>query len=382
MAHRPRVMVVFGTRPEAIKLAPVVAALRDCVALTTWVVSTGQHRDLAQQIQDEVGLVPDVELKLMRENQSPNEFLASAIRSLDTEMQSWRPDLVLVQGDTASAFGGTMAAFYLRLPVGHVEAGLRTEDVYSPFPEEAQRRLISVLSSLHFAPTARNLGVLLREGVDRDRILVTGNTAIDAVQVISSIPFCEWRQDIAEALTRGGRLILATVHRRENIGGGILGVLRALDRLAEDLADVTVVLQVHPNPQVQSEIAASLAEESRVILVPPLGYTEFIALLSRASLVITDSGGVQEEAPSLGVPVLITRDETERVEGVESGASVLVGTNPSVIVSRARSYLDGYLDPQAQGLLPSPYGDGSASRRIVEGILWHFGLGERPLEFK
>lgn len=376
--HTRRLLFVFGTRPEAIKTAPVIAACRKDSRLgpgATRVCVTAQHRQILDPFLDEFGIVPDVDLDVMREDQTPTEVAARVLRDLDPVLDRERPDVVVVQGDTTSAMAAALAAFHRHIPVAHIEAGLRTGDPFSPWPEEMNRRVIGRLASLHFAPTEGARRNLLREGVSRDRVVLTGNPGMDAL-------LCVKRR-----LGRGGTpalfagagplpatFVLVTLHRRENLGQGIEGVGLALLALLERFPDLVVVWPVHPNPAVRrtlNHLLSPALHGERLRLLPPLAYSDFIALLARCHLVISDSGGVQEEAPALGRPVLCARDRTERPEGVRAGAVRLVGTDRARIVEAAVELLsDGsaYRRMARERLL---YGDGQAATRIARALREH-----------
>ncbi len=367
------VMTVFGTRPEAIKLAPVIKALARQPALELSVCVTGQHREMLQQVLTLFDIAPSIDLAVMTPGQSLTDITTRVLPRM-AEVLAARPvDWLLVQGDTTTAFAAALAAFYARIPVAHVEAGLRSGDLGQPFPEEANRRCISVLGALHFAPTPEARANLLREGAPPASVLVTGNTVIDALRHFQA----RFAED--PALERGfaaqfgwlspdRRLILVTGHRRENFAGGIERICTALRRLAAR-PDVEIVYPVHPNPQVREPVAAALAGIANIHLLPPQDYLPFVYLMSRAYLLLTDSGGIQEEAPALGKPVLVTRATTERPEGVAAGTAKLVGTDPERILAEAGRLLDDPAAYRAMSRAHNPYGDGQASGRIVQALL-------------
>jgi UDP-N-acetylglucosamine 2-epimerase (non-hydrolysing) len=368
------VLTVLGTRPDAIKLAPVVAAIRRHPSdLACVLVATGQHRELLDQVLREFALAPDVDLGLMREDQQPAAVVGRALPALDEVIDRVRPDLVLVQGDTATALAGALAAFYRRVAVGHVEAGLRTPSPALPFPEELHRRLIGRIAALHFAPTEGARGALEREGVDPRAIFVTGNTVIDALRSVVG--------------DRGGaapeRLLLVTLHRRESWGAPLAAACRAVRRLLERRADLYAVIPVHPNPRVRATVESVLAGFPRVRVAPPPPYREFVSLLARAAVVLTDSGGIQEEAAALGVPVLVARDVTERVEGVRAGAAWVVGLDPEVIERALERLLDDPASFAPDATARDLYGDGRAADRVVAAVRWWAGLSaEAPSDFR
>ena len=380
--NKIRVALVLGTRPEVIKLGPVYRELSRRPAFQPLVIATAQHRQMLDQMLPLFGMTPDLDLDIMQPGQTLGQVTCRALAGLEQAYAELRPDVVLVQGDTTTVLTGALAAFYARIPVGHVEAGLRTNDKFSPFPEEINRRLTGTMADLHFAATPQARENLLREGTAPETIFVTGNTVIDALQMIAARP-----PDLAgtplEALVEDGRrLILVTAHRRENQGEPLRHVCRALKRLAGEFADVHVVYAVHPNPQVRTVAHEELDGVERVTLIEPPDYQYFVALMSRAYLAITDSGGVQEEAPGLDLPVLVTRESSERPEGLAAGAAQLVGTDPDRICQAASRLLTDAAAYQAMRQAPCPYGDGQASRRIAEVLELHFGLSQaRPEEY-
>jgi UDP-N-acetylglucosamine 2-epimerase (non-hydrolysing) len=368
-----RVLFVFGTRPEAIKLAPVIRHLRRHPQdFEPRVVVTAQHRDLLDQVLAAFSIQPDHDLDLMQPGQSLFQSTSRIIGALEQVFEAEQPDCVLVQGDTTTAFCGALAGFYSDVPAGHVEAGLRTGDPRQPFPEEMNRVLISSLAAMHFAPTEWAAGNLRREGVKPERIFITGNTAIDAVL------------EVRDALASGGleskglpaidprkKLILVTAHRRESFGAGFQGICEALRGLAER-DDVEIVYPVHPNPNVRAAVNRYLGATNNVRLIAPLEYVSFVDLMARAHVLLTDSGGIQEEGPSLGKPVLVMRDKTERPEAVDAGTARLVGTDPGRIVSEASLLLDDGAEHARRSRIHNPYGDGHASARIAAAIRSHF----------
>lgn len=366
------VMVVFGTRPEAIKMAPVVSALRKCAGLRTSVVVTAQHRQMLDQVLDLFGIQPDDDLDVMEPGQTLPSLFARILLGTSAAIERLSPDLVLVHGDTSTTLASALAAFYAKVPVGHVEAGLRTGDMQAPWPEEANRRLTAPLTGLHFAPTERSRGNLLAEGVADDSIQVTGNTVIDALLVVAARirDEPELRASLAAQfpfLDPQRKLILVTGHRRENFGDGFEQMCRALADLALR-ADVQVVYPVHLNPNVQEPVKRILGAADNIVLIEPQDYLPFVYLMTRSYLILTDSGGVQEEAPSLGKPVLVMRDTTERPEAVEAGTVRLVGTNRDRIVEEAGRLLDDEEAYSAMSRAHNPYGDGLASGRIAAAI--------------
>ncbi len=383
-ATRRRILVFMGTRPEAIKLAPVVAALRASEDFECTVVATGQHRELFRQVAGQFGFGVDADLEVMQPDQTLARLTARLMEGIDPWLEKARPDMALVQGDTTTVLVAALACFYRRIPVGHVEAGLRTGNIWSPFPEEANRRLATPLVTLHFAPTESARAALRREGVADETITVTGNTVIDALlleveqQRRSAGVRAEVERDVAALLGsgwQGGPFVLITGHRRENFGEGIEQICSAIATLARRFPGHCFVYPVHLNPNVSVHVNRLLGDLSNVRLVPPQGYRIFVALLSRCRLVLTDSGGVQEEAPSLGKPVLVMRDTTERPEGVEAGTALLTGPRAAVIVEHATRLLSDAAAYRAMATARNPYGDGFAAGRIVDRLRRYFGGG-------
>jgi UDP-N-acetylglucosamine 2-epimerase len=364
-----RVLSVLGTRPEAIKMAPViraVAARPD--AFTSLVCVTGQHRDMLDQIMRVFKLAPDIDLDIMRAGQVPSEVASRVLAAMPAVFRDMRPDLVLVQGDTTTTMATSMAAFLHGIPIGHIEAGLRTDDIGQPFPEEMNRRVTSLVTALHFPPTRRAQDALLREGVRADRIIVTGNTVIDALLQSRRADY-RFSIPALAALDPARRIVLVTLHRRESFGAPMRSVCAALRQIAERHAGLTFVLPMHRNPSVRDVVLPALGGSANFVLIEPLDYLDFIHLMSRSFLIVTDSGGVQEEAPALDIPVLVTRDVTERPEGVEVGAARLVGTDESRIVRTLEELLTDTQAYRKMAAAPNPYGDGRASERIVAAML-------------
>ena len=361
MEHKKkRILTVIGTRPEAIKMAPVVLELRRHEWAEVRVLATAQHRQMLDQVLATFGIVPDIDLDMMRPNQSLPELTARLLSTLDGVLASEQPDVVLVQGDTTTVMTVALAAFYRRIPVGHVEAGLRTGDLNNPFPEEMNRVVAGRLAKWHFAPTAASRGNLLRESFDDDSIHVTGNTVIDALLQVAEreipLPF---------ELPEGRRLVLVTAHRRENFGAPFREVCTAIRELADGHEDIHVVYPVHPNPNIAGPAHELLSGHPRISLIDPLDYLPFVGAMRRAHLILTDSGGVQEEAPALGKPVLVMRYETERPEAVEAGVVKLVGPDRGAILREAGRLLDDAAAHAAMAKGVSPYGDGQAAARIA-----------------
>jgi UDP-N-acetylglucosamine 2-epimerase (non-hydrolysing) len=376
-----RALIVVGTRPEVIKMAPVHAALAARPDhFTPRLLATAQHRSMLDQALDAFRLQPDLDLDLMRPGQELSGLAAALLQRLPAVLAAEAPDVVLVQGDTTTSFVTALAAFHARIPVAHVEAGLRTFDLARPFPEEANRRLTSVLADLHFAPTPGARANLLREGTPAERIFVTGNTVIDALLAVSARLEAEpeLRSGIAEAfpfLRTGAPLVLVTGHRRESFGPGFEGIGLGLSALAHAHPEIDIVYPVHLNPQVREPVERLLGRIANLHLVEPVGYLSLIWLLTRCRIVITDSGGIQEEAPSLGRPVLVMRETTERPEGLEAGTARLVGTDPDRIVTEARRLLEDETAWEAMARSVNPYGDGHAAGRIAGTLEQRYGGG-------
>jgi UDP-N-acetylglucosamine 2-epimerase (non-hydrolysing) len=364
---RGKVAIVVGTRPEVIKLAPVVLALRESEELAPVVISTGQHRSMLDQALAAFGIAPDLDLELMAPDQTLEDLTARALVRMKGALAAVRPSWVVVQGDTTTALAAAMASFYARVPVAHVEAGLRSGDPGSPFPEEMNRRMIDQIADLLLAPTEGARQRLLGEGFAAERVHLTGNTVVDALIAVRerirlnpiAIP------GLPEERAMGKRIVLVTAHRRESFGDPMVDMLKALRQLARDNPDVLLVYPVHLNPNVDGPARAILGAEERVLLLPPLGYLEFVALLERAHLVLTDSGGVQEEAPTFGVPILVMRDNTERPEGIAAGVARLVGTSGESILREATRLLGDPSAHRAMSAAVNPYGDGQSARRIA-----------------
>jgi len=369
MNLRKKVMVVFGTRPEAIKMAPLVTALKQQPSLQTIVAVTAQHRQMLDQVLDLFEITPDEDLNVMQPGQTLSELTSRIVQGMEQVIAKHAPDIVLVHGDTTTTFATSLAAFYQRTAVGHVEAGLRTGNLYSPWPEEANRKLTGVLANLHFAPTTQAAQNLRNESVPATSIYITGNTVIDALlAVVAKIKDTPSLQSELSAhfpfLDASKRLVLVTGHRRENFGDGFEQICHALKAIA-DRGDTQVVYPVHLNPNVQEPVRRILADQPAVHLIDPLEYLPFVYLMSRCDLIITDSGGVQEEAPSLGKPVLVMRDTTERPEAILAGTVKLVGTRTSNIVEQANLLLDDSSAYAQMAFANNPYGDGSAAIRIA-----------------
>lgn len=376
------VMVVFGTRPEAIKMAPVVRALRARPGIRTLVAVTAQHRQMLDQVLELFAILPDDDLDLMQANQRLPDLFSRILTGMSEVISRRKPDLILVHGDTSTTLAAALAAFYARVPVGHVEAGLRTGNMDAPWPEEMNRRLVTPLAQLHFAPTARARNNLLAEGVEEARIHVTGNTVVDAL--LQAVARLEADHELSAqldaslpSLDPNRRMVLVTGHRRESFGEGFENICGALRRIA-GLDGVEIVYPVHLNPNVQEPVLRLLGGLPNVYLIEPLDYLPFVQLMRRASLIITDSGGIQEEAPSLGKPVLVMRDVSERPEAIDSGATRLVGTEPETIHEAAWELLHSPGVYAAMANAPNPYGDGSAAQRIAGLIHEHRATPPKP----
>jgi len=372
-----KVLTVFGTRPEAIKLAPVVKALQERPESFTPVVCvSAQHREMLDQVLRLFEIQPRYDLNLMTPGQSLSDVTSGVLQRMGEVLAAEKPDLVLVQGDTTTTFAGCLAAFYQRIKVGHVEAGLRTGDKYQPFPEEINRRLTDVLADYHYAPTERARQNLLREGIDDTGIMVTGNTGVDALfMALARLREARGQEAWGSTLCRdldGRKLILVTAHRRESFGPAFEEICRAVLQIVNSNPDVVVVFPVHPNPNVREIAHRLLARQERLKLVEPLDYAPFVDLLEKSYLVLTDSGGVQEEAPYLGKPVLVLRNVTEREEAVEAGTARVVGTRAPQIIAAVQRLLDDASAYAAQRQVNSPFGDGKASERIVSHLLRRF----------
>lgn len=367
-----RIFVLFGTRPEAIKLFPVIKELRAQDASGLIVCVTAQHREMLDQVLKLVNIAPDIDLDLMETNQSLDKLSARILLSVGEALDRTRPDRVVVQGDTATAMVGSLAAYYRRIPVSHVEAGLRSGNIYAPWPEEVNRKIVTSIADQHFAPTELAAETLRSENVLPERVYVTGNTVVDALlatrQLIEGDPVLARRWDDLKRRQGNRRIILVTTHRRENFGGGMDRIADALLQILQR-EDVMMVLPVHLNPNVRDVLQGRLAAHPRVEIIPPQEYAEFVSLLSLAHLVLTDSGGIQEEAPSLGKPVLVMRDTTERPEGVLAGTARLVGTDRDRIVAETSLLLDESQHYLEMSRAHNPFGDGRASERIVKVIL-------------
>jgi len=380
MEQKIKVMTIFGTRPEAIKMAPLVLELEKYPdEIESIVTVTAQHRQMLDQVLEIFNIKPDYDLNIMKDRQTLTGVTVRALEGLDQIMKEVRPDLVLVHGDTTTTFVASLAAFYNQIDVGHVEAGLRTWNKYSPFPEEINRQITGVIADLHFAPTKKAENNLLQENKNQENIYITGNTAIDALKTTVKD---DYQHEILEKIG-SDRMILLTAHRRENLGNPMRNMFKAIKRLVEEHKDVQVVYPVHLNPAVREVADEILGDDDRIHLIEPLGVFDFHNFASRAHIILTDSGGVQEEAPSLGVPVLVLRDTTERPEGIEAGTLKLAGTDEETIYNLAYELLNNNEEYEKMAKASNPYGDGNASLRIVQAILHHFGKrNDKPEPFR
>lgn len=377
----PVIMPIYGTRPEAIKMAPIVAALNDSKDFECVVTVTGQHREMLDQVNELFGITPDHDLKILRPGQTLNRILTRTIKRLDAVFAKNMPDAVVVQGDTTTSTAAAIAAFYRGIPVVHAEAGLRSHNLFSPFPEEANRKITTQVASLHLAPTSTSKANLLAEGVKDADIVVTGNTVIDALltTVGKNVPFTD--PALEELAASGKKVLLVTTHRRENQGDAMRGVGRALARIAKAEPGLVIVLPIHKNPVVRDAVLPALKGLTNVMVTEPLAYGEFTRMLSLAHIVLTDSGGVQEEAPSLGKPVLVMRENTERPEALVAGTVKLIGTDEERIVSEVSNLLTDAASFEAMATAVNPYGDGKAAARTVAAIAQLLGTGSRISDF-
>lgn len=378
LAERLKVMTIFGTRPEAIKMAPLVLELQKYPEeIETIVTVTAQHRQMLDQVLEIFKITPDYDLNVMQERQTLIDITTKSLIGLDKLMKDVKPDLVLVHGDTSTTFVSSLAAFYNQISVGHVEAGLRTGNKYSPFPEEINRQITGIIADLHFAPTKKAAQNLLMENKKKEAIFITGNTAIDALNTTVSSTY---QNPILEKVGED-RLLLVTAHRRENLGQPMRNMFKAIKRLVTDHEDVQVVYPVHLNPAVKEIADEILGQDERIHLIEPLGVLDFHNFAAKSYMILTDSGGVQEEAPSLGKPVLVLRDTTERPEGIEAGTLKLAGTSEKTIYNLASELLNNPVEYNRMSMASNPYGDGNASKRIVDSIRYQFKLTESVPDF-
>lgn len=377
------VATIFGTRPEAIKLAPVIlemAKYPETIKLR--IIVTAQHRQMLDQVLSLFNIIPHEDLNIMSHNQTLFQITTKSLTGLEALLAHDRPDLVLVQGDTTTVFASALAAFYHKIPIGHVEAGLRTNDKYNPFPEEMNRRLATVLTDLHFAPTYKAREHLLANGVLNSQIFLTGNTITDALEQIRKIARDHPHPILTRKELKDYRILLIEAHRRENLGEPMESICKALIKITETFKDVAIIFSVHKNPRVRETVFKILEGKERIYLVDPVDYPTLINLEMRSYLILTDSGGIQEEAPSFGVPVLVLRKTTERPEGIEAGVAKIVGTDTEKIFNEASSLLSDKAYYSTMRQVSNPYGDGQAARRIIEAILYYFNMRPaRPDEF-
>jgi UDP-N-acetylglucosamine 2-epimerase len=377
-----KVMPIFGTRPDAVKMAPLVKELERYPQIDPVVCVTAQHRQMLDQVLDIFGIKPDHDLDVMLERQTLEQVTARTLDRLSAVYEKEKPDLVLVHGDTTTCFVAALAAFYKKIPVGHVEAGLRTFDKYSPFPEEMNRKLTGALADFHFAPTSSNRANLLNEGINPDKIYVTGNTVIDAMKSTVRPDYVFRSEHLKKIELKGRRIIAVTAHRRENLGQPLEQICLALNDITEEFDDVSIIYAVHLNPAVRETAFSVLGSNPRIHLIDPLDVQDMHNLMDRSYIIMTDSGGLQEEAPALGKPVLVLRKETERPEAVDAGTVKLAGVERETIRTLASQLLDEPAEYEKMAKAVNPYGDGKASERIVKAILYEFGLSkEKPAEF-
>lgn len=363
-------MLVFGTRPEAIKMCPLVNELKSRKNVQTVVCVTGQHRQMLDQVLKVFSVVPDYDLSIMKDSQTLFDITAGILDRIKAVLEKAAPDVVLVHGDTSTTFATALACFYMQIPVGHVEAGLRTYDIYSPYPEEFNRQAVGIIAKYHFAPTKLSRDNLIREGKPPERIYVTGNTAIDALKTTIRENYFS---DELEWANEGTRLILITAHRRENLGGPMHNMFRAIRRIIEEYPDVKAIYPIHMNPAIKKTAEEELGGCGRIHIIPPLDVLDFHNYMARSFMILTDSGGIQEEAPALGKPVLVMRDTTERPEGIEAGTLKLVGTDEQVIYDNFKTLLEDKEVYDAMAHASNPYGDGFACKRIADIL-----VDERP----
>lgn len=377
-----RVMSVFGTRPEAIKMAPLVLELKKYQEIESICCVTAQHRQMLDSVMEVFGLQADCDLNIMAPRQTLSSITCKCLTGMDDVIEEKKPDLILVHGDTSTTFAGALSAFYHQIPVGHVEAGLRTYDRYSPFPEEMNRKMVGAIAELHFCPTENNRRNLARENIT-EGVFVTGNTVIDALKTTVRKDYCFATEVLNTLPYEQKKVILVTCHRRENYGEPMKNIMLALRQIAETYEDVELVYPVHLSPVVREAVQEYLAGAPRVHLIDPLPADEMHNLMGRCYMVLTDSGGLQEEAPALGKPVLVLRRETERPEAVAAGTVKIAGVDKDVIVSMASELIESPNAYEAMAHAVNPYGDGQACRRIAEAILWHFGrCAQRPKDYQ
>ena len=378
LGKKLKVMAIFGTRPEAIKMAPVVLELSRHKEIEPIVAVTAQHREMLDQVLHLFRIKPNYDLNIMSEGQTLFDITSRALLGLNEVLTDSKPDIVLVHGDTTTTFAGALAAYYHQIAVGHVEAGLRTGNKFSPYPEEMNRKLTGALTDLHFSPTKTSRKNLLREGVEDEKIFVTGNTVIDALHETVKADF-KFADELLQKIDYNNKkIILVTTHRRENLGEPMRHVYKALKKIVDEFSDVEIVFPVHKNPKVREVVNAELGELSTVHLTDSLDYEPFANLMSRANLILTDSGGIQEEAPALGKPVLVLRDTTERPEAVTAGTVKLVGTGLEDVYNATKLLLTDKAEYEKMSAAINPYGDGFAAKRIVQALLWKYKFSDKP----
>ncbi|EMF0205868.1 UDP-N-acetylglucosamine 2-epimerase (non-hydrolyzing) [Enterococcus hirae] len=374
-----KIMTIFGTRPEAIKMAPLIKAIENDERFESIVTVTAQHRQMLDQVMDIFDLKADYDLNIMKDGQTLTDITSRVIKELDSVLIEAKPDIILVHGDTTTTFAASIAGFYHQIQIGHVEAGLRTWNKYSPFPEEMNRQLTDTLADIYFAPTVMSKSNLLKEGRPEESIFITGNTVIDAMEYTIKQNYSnEFLDNLA-----GKRIILVTMHRRENLGQPMTNVFKAINRLVEKFEDVHIVFPMHKNPKVRKNAEETLSDSEQVHLIEPLDVIDFQNFSNNSYMILSDSGGVQEEAPSLGVPVLVLRDTTERPEGIEAGTLKLVGTEEDKVFEEATLLLSDKEEYEKMSQASNPYGDGNASERILDAIAYNFGIQqEKPIDFQ
>ena len=363
-----KVMIIFGTRPEAIKMAPLVKELKKRKEIECIVCVTAQHREMLDQVLDTFNIIPDYDLNIMKLGQTLGEVTTRALNGLEEVIKDVKPDLVLVHGDTTTTFAGALAAFYNQVRIGHVEAGLRTYDKYSPYPEEMNRQMVSCMSDLNFAPTKLSAENLIKEGRKKESIYITGNTAIDAM---STTVDNDYKHEVFDWIGND-RMILLTAHRRENLGDPMRNIFRAINRIVEEFNDIKVIYPIHKNPKVREVANEIFGDNDRIKLIEPLEVFDFHNFINKSYIILTDSGGIQEEAPSLGKPVLVLRDTTERPEGINAGTLKLVGTDEETIYTETKKLLTDRNEYKKMSHASNPYGDGHASERIADAIIKYF----------
>ena len=377
-----KVMSVFGTRPEAIKMAPLVKALEKEELTESIVCVTAQHREMLDQVLNDFKIVPDYDLNIMKAGQTLEDITVRALTGIGDVIRKEKPDIVLVHGDTSTTFAASLAAYYNQTKVGHVEAGLRTYDKYQPFPEEMNRRLTGAMADLHFSPTSLARENLLKENIDKDIIFITGNTAIDALKTTIDNDYVFTVEELNKIDYKAKRVITVTAHRRENLGEPLENICNALKKIIDNYDDVELVYAVHKNPAVSNTVHRILGGNERIQLLDPLDLRDMHNLMNRSFMVMTDSGGLQEEVPSMGKPVLVLRNVTERPEGVEAGTLKLAGTDTDTVYTMAKELLENKEEYMKMAVAKNPFGDGNASERIVNAILYSFGkISERPEDY-